>query len=158
MTKLTSFSELFETVETVGFSGTRRGLTIKQAAALREALESISPTTFQHGDCVGADSKAHGIAQSLGISIETRPCNLERLRAYCEAAATHPEEPPLDRNKKIVRSSDLMLICPAELQEQSRGGTWSTFRYAVTQNVPTIVIFRNGSIDSYGTDATNSVK
>jgi hypothetical protein len=45
----------------IGFTGTRQGMTAEQKSALRNLLDG-GAGDFHHGDCIGADSEAHGIA------------------------------------------------------------------------------------------------
>ena len=127
---------------TIGFTGTRKGMTDKQKAALKELLESYSPKRiyFIHGDqgvyrpgkgYIGADCEAHKIALECGCVVWIYPCNLAAQRAFCRGAKL-VEEPkaPLDRNHNIVLSSDLLVAAPSSLKEELRSGTWATIRYA----------------------------
>ena len=48
-------------MNSIGFTGTRQGMTAEQKSALRNLLDG-GAGDFHHGDCIGADSEAHGIA------------------------------------------------------------------------------------------------
>jgi len=116
---------------TVGFTGTRRGMTDAQEEVVRRILIERKPTLARHGDCIGADATFHRICIELGIQVILHPCTLRDQRAFCEGANNVlPEKPPLDRNHDIVNASDFMIATPAEYQDVLRSGTWATIRYA----------------------------
>ncbi len=122
----------------VGFTGTRRGMTDAQRGAVRAeleyGLEHYGIFVFTHGDCVGADAEAHTIAISLGIRVEIRPCHYSELRAYCTGAAlVHPVADAHVRNRAIVDGCHSMIAAPhVDLWEPLKsGGTRSTIRYGL---------------------------
>jgi hypothetical protein len=55
-------------------------------------------------------------------------------------------EPYLVRNRRIVDTCDVLLGAPAEEQEQVRGGTWSTVRYARAQGKTVYVVLPSGRV------------
>ena len=113
----------------IGFTGTRRGMTEPQSKTLELILKGEEPGVFVHGDCVGADAQAHEIAKKLGWSIELRPCNNRKMRAWCNGwDICHPEKPPLERNIEIVRTTEILIAAPNEPIEVMRSGTWTTIR------------------------------
>lgn len=129
----------------VGFSGTRAGMTAKQCSVVRAYLHDAE--FFHHGDCIGADAQAHSIALGLEIPVILHPCTLTAQRAYCQGAiTTFPALPPLERNKIIVNSSQLILAAPKEKEEEQFGGTWSTIRYARRNLKYLVVIFPDSSV------------
>jgi hypothetical protein len=113
----------------VGFTGTQIGMSTYQKAAVRQLLINLKPEYAVHGDCVGADAQFHGICKSLGIKIVIYPPLDPKKRAFCEAFMIHPEDAYLERNKKIVNASDIMIATPKSEDEELRSGTWSTVRY-----------------------------
>jgi len=131
----------------VGFTGTRYGMTdpqIKHFAEVCERLgEGKEDVVLVHGDCVGADAEAHGIAEGLGWQHLILPCNLPRDRAFCEGLVVEPPKPPLDRNVEIVQSCDILLGCPPG-EETRRSGTWHTIRTARRLERPTYIIYPFG--------------
>ncbi len=130
----------------VGFTGTRSGMTDAQKATFGNVLAEFSPALFTHGDCVGADADAHQIAVQLDVPVEIRPCNFPSMRAHCEGAAVvHPITTAFTRNRAIVDSCDLLIATPVTNEEQERGGTWYTIRYARKKGRKTIIIPPDGS-------------
>lgn len=92
-----------------------------------------NPTTFKvfhHGDCLGADAQAHGVARELGFWIVVHPPEEPRGRAFCDGDVILPEKPFLVRNRDIVDASHLVLAAPKTAEEVLRSGTWATIRYA----------------------------
>ena len=84
-----------------------------------------------HGDCIGADAQFHYIFNFLVKVMHAHPCDIEKLRANCAADVIHEIKPPLERNRDIVRSIDILIAAPAQDNEIRRGsGTWATIRYA----------------------------
>ena len=49
----------------VSFTGTSRGMTAEQKAALGKLLAELQPSELHHGDCVGADVECAEIAAAL---------------------------------------------------------------------------------------------
>lgn len=138
----------------VGFTGTRHGLTRYQVATLKHVLAKLfrapGSHTFTHGDCVGADACAHRIVQAehANVSIRILPSNRSLNRAYCKGATVvEAATDPLLRNQKIVRQSDLVIACPSEPTEMSRGGTWFTVRAARKSKRELYIILPDGTID-----------
>ncbi len=123
---------------TVGFTGTRNGMTPRQGAGVRNLLTTFlerDAVTLVHGDCIGADAEVHAIAlelRELGgpIRIEIHPCDFPDMRAHCQGGHVHPFTTPFRRNRHIVQVSSVMIAAPATADEQPRGGTWYTIRYS----------------------------
>lgn len=133
----------------VGFTGTRKGLTTQQIEKLHEILMRFykKGSVFIHGDCIGADSMSHSIAQNIGYLIHKRPCNLSSQRAYCPGGIIKDEPMgPLERNKLIVADSEVMIACPAGLKEERRSGTWATVRNARYHKKPLYIIYPDGEV------------
>jgi hypothetical protein len=131
----------------IGFTGARQGMTEAQKSALGDLLDG-GAGEFHHGDCIGADSQAHDIADECGYSIILHPPTNSSQRAWREVPKhmERPEKPYLDRNKDIVRETASLIAAPAEPEEQLRSGTWSTVRFARKQGKPVFVILPDGSV------------
>jgi hypothetical protein len=105
----------------VGFTGTRRGLTERQSAALVHLLART--TTLHHGGAIGADQQAEIIARQLGIATIVHLPAGTRSTDY------------LARNREIVDVSAELFAAP-DGPERMRSGTWATVRYARKQQRP----------------------
>ncbi len=116
----------------VCFTGTRKGMTGYQMQQAAELLQQAEPNRVCHGCAIGADRQFHHLAP-VGIR-DLFPCNAEQL-AWARQNVTsgdviHPVEAPLDRNRRMVDRSVLIIAAPQTLVEEQRSGTWSTVRYA----------------------------
>lgn len=137
-------------VYTVGFSGTRNGLSAAAYSTLCWFLDAIkTPADFRHGDCIGADSTAHYCAQRRGFRILIHPPEDTKLRAYCkDAFSVLPAKPYLERNREIAVMSDrLFAAVPGAEEEHPHSGTWATVRYAKKAELPVTLIFPDGSYE-----------
>lgn len=116
----------------VGFTGTRQGVTDSQAKAVKEYLDMLLPrhgNKFRHGVCNGADLQCAAIAVSIGY----------------EEARFPAGDDPLGRDRIIVDGADFMLATPNNFKNIIRGsGTWYTIRYAARVHVPGVIIWPDG--------------
>lgn len=124
---------------TIGFTGTRRGLSCAQIQRLRLVLARFRDehaarsghVVFLHGDCIGADAEADAIAAELGIARECRPCTFGHYRAYTRARVVGDVLPPMERNRQIVHQAQYMIACPPNRTQIRQGsGTWATVRFS----------------------------
>lgn len=131
----------------IGFTGTSGGMTEGQKAMLREILRGFIGE-LHHGDCVGADAEAHKIALECGLLPILHPPTDYKKRAWCESPAflMRPEKPYLTRNRDIVDETVGLIATPAECEEQQRGGTWYTVRYARKRGKPVTLILPTGFV------------
>lgn len=127
----------------VGITGSRTIPTIPQLFKADKLLRLHNPEWMHHGDCTGADEMLHEIALQLGIKTCIHPPTSDKHRAFCEGDVTQPELPYLDRNKKIVDESEMLLAFPDGV-ERIRSGTWATVRYARLRAIPVAVIMPDG--------------
>ncbi len=144
---------------TIGFTGTRNGMTAQQKITVTSFLEtlkqneSIPGIIGLHGDCVGADEDFHNICRILGFVVNQRPCTATSLRAHTDAVAIAEPIAPLERNQKIVDDCDALLACPPTFEELRRSGTWSTIRKGrIKAGIQVIIVYPDGQIaeDTYG--------
>ena len=133
-------------IATVGFTGTRHGMSTSQVVAVDDYLSNLAIQELHHGDCVGADHDADRIAAANGLKRIAHPPSDNRLRAYCDAEVVLEPKPYLDRNRDIVDACDHLIATPAETTPQTKGGTWYTVRYARDNGKPVTIIWPDGSI------------
>lgn len=132
----------------IGFTGTRSGMDPSQLRAISATLRSFAgPFEFHHGLCVGADAQAHALvrAEFAGCRIIGHPPSNPAMIADCEVDERRPALPYLTRNANIVAASDYLIAAPAQHQEITRSGTWSTVRRARKRGVPAIVVDPQGN-------------
>jgi hypothetical protein len=138
-------------VKVVGFTGTREGMSYKQAMTLARLMRDSGIVQFHHGDCVGADEEAHRIVEAEprpshhDFHVIVHPPEKSNLRAHCKPVLGAILEPlPYHkRNRAIVEASDL--VVGAILHEAETGGTWQTIKYARKQGKYVIVLRPDGS-------------
>lgn len=129
----------------VGFTGSRIGLSLDQEIwllkTLRELAELDGGTTWlHHGDCIGADAKAHSMAQYLGLKTWSHPPVVERYRAWCKADRTSKPASYRDRDLAIVTAAQILVACPSGSEtRQRRSGTWLTKRMADRHGVEVLL-------------------
>lgn len=131
----------------VGFTGTQRGMTDEQKMWLNIAFQKIrGEWEFHHGDCIGADADAHDIAVEWGAKIVLHPPWVAAKRAFKETFwQKRPQMNYLDRNKEIVKETQVLIGMPGEDEEQLRSGTWSTIRYARKTLKPVRIVGPKGN-------------
>jgi len=142
----------------IGFTGTQRGMTEGQLSQLASLLLFLQPDVFHHGDCIGADEQAHYLVKKIlpDCQIIIHPPVIPEKRAYCgfkeeSKKFRHPTQEDasliilspmsyLVRNYEIVDTSAMLMATPGERVEVLRSGTWATVRYAVKSNKPVELI------------------
>ena len=89
------------TVRSLGFTGTRRGMTDAQKERITALLLLFHPRQAHHGDCIGADKQFHELVQQVlpATEIIVHPPDNERLRAYCVGEDTWPAKSYLVRDR-----------------------------------------------------------
>jgi len=131
----------------VGFTGTRRGMTLAQQKAVASLVDKTKPKLALHGDCVGADADFHQICFRK-CPIQIYPSNIPKQRAFCAGAErVFSPEDPLMRNRSIVDRADFVIATPGEAYEVLRSGTWSTIRYARKRGKRLYVVFPDGTVE-----------
>jgi hypothetical protein len=145
----------------LAFTGTRRGLTPAQLAALRVVLAEIRfhNSVVHNGAAEGADEEmldllAEGLAGRPTVHLW--PCNRERQqwafewalafsKALHPSARVHPTAPPLERNRRMVAAASVVVACP-DGPERLRSGTWSTVRAARRRGREVVLVWPDGSV------------
>lgn len=123
----------------------------KQYLLLDRFLREKRPSEFHHGDCIGADAQAHWNALVVPVFIIIHPPIDSKKRAFCFNKTSYPDclivrqrdpKPYLDRNHDIVDESDFLIVAPKTDQEETRSGTWATYRYAKKVGKPFLLLPR----------------
>jgi hypothetical protein len=135
----------------IGFTGTQQGMTAKQklkiAQILSHHVKNSGLKELHVGDCIGADEEAVSIGRKVGtIKIIGHPPDNDSKRAFCKYDKMHDPLPYLDRNKKIVEKSSILVAAPGG-PERLRSGTWATIRHARKQGKQIIIVNPDGSVD-----------
>lgn len=130
----------------LGFTGTREGMTYPQKVRVSSILEFISryaePWEAHHGDCVGSDDEFHSMAETYGAYVVVHPPVNPKLRAYCVGDFSFDPKTYFDRNRHIVRSTDVLLATPKDMSY--RGGTGKTIEFAQEMFSPVAIVMPNG--------------
>jgi hypothetical protein len=114
--------------------------------ALARLLEELGPAeSYHHGGAAGADGGFHELVRWRSGYVVLHPCTPGKDQAGCVGDETRPHRPPLLRNQAIVDETDLLIACPARMEEQGRGGTWATVRYARRQGKAIVFCWRDGT-------------
>lgn len=136
----------------IGFTGTSKGMTPKQAEAVQQFLKDIEGmhaySMVHHGDCIGADEQFDYFAHKLDIPIFIHPPENPIARAFCNQkhdATVFAPRPYLERNKAIVEAASYMLATPKEMVEELRSGTWMTIRHSKKMKKPIRIFWPDGS-------------
>ena len=137
----------------IGFTGTRKGLTPDQVAALslelKEQLEKHPGHEIQvhHGDAIGADQQFHDACRVMGFRIVIHPATNQRERAFCKGATD--VRPPTDfasQSDAILTATQLLIAAPDGMKERARGsGTWMTVRKARKAGKTIVICYPDGS-------------
>lgn len=141
---------------TLGFTGTSRGMTLKQTNTVRALMNTLGVTVLHHGDCVGADAQAHAIATVAVEPAEVviHPPSDNKLRAFCSSPMICPPKPYLKRNRDIVAEGvDGLIAAPKDFVQPAslRGqGTWTTIGYARQAGRKIWIVFPDGTIKTEG--------
>lgn len=133
----------------IGFTGTRNGMTSAQKMAFASLIESLKPTEFHHGDCVGADDEAATMVhESSYATVTCHPPTDEKLRAWNpKATFTVEAKTHFARNRDIVNETDMLIGTPGAPTWQPRGGTFYTMDYAIKRGKPVKVIWPDGTVE-----------
>lgn len=140
-------------IPTIGFTGTRNGLTAPQRSTLEQyiatAADYLKTSNRElraiHGDCIGADADFDKVCREQGIHTECLPCYLDNMRAYCTEAIAPPMA-PMARNRQIAELSDVVFGCPPNFDRIKKGsGTWATIGFTKRYHTTVIIVFPDGS-------------
>lgn len=139
----------------LGFTGTRLGMTDEQQTAFRALVSALRPTEFHHGDCVGADSEAHVIIRRYMKDqdlinlpwVHIHPPVDDAHRGWNVADTMHKPLTHFARNRKIVLACDVLVGASAGEERSTKGGTWYTIDYARKLKKRVVVLWPDGTTE-----------
>jgi hypothetical protein len=138
----------------IGFTGTRTGMTEVQKRRLAEMFRTLRPLELHHGDCVGADDEAANISQTaceLPPDIHCHPPINESNRAFNRwSKVTHERKTYLERNRRIIDRTDVLIAAAVSKPLPETGGTRYTVDYAQKRGRPVCVIWPDGIVEFLG--------
>lgn len=136
---------------TVGFTGTREGMTPQQKAQflniIRPIVQLHGVIEFHHGDCVGADADAHDIVAGLASVIVIHPPKDTELQAHKKGDVSREPLTHFARNRAIVEETRILFATPRTMRIEPTGGTSYTIKYARKMGKTVVIIWPDGSFD-----------
>lgn len=142
---------------TLGFTGTRKGMTQEQKNVVTELTYRLAPRiestghTFLHGCAEGGDREFHDIAAGIG-SRHLFPIKRDQIEWAAANATTSDlivplQTDPIGRNHVMVDLAEAFLAAPYGWIEQTRGsGTWATIRYCRKIKRVLYVVWPDGTV------------
>lgn len=115
----------------VGFTGSRKGMTLRQEELLMILLLELEPDEFHHGCCIGSDERAHNLAKLWQYrTVGHPPTETKYLGVWEDCDERREPFPYLERNRHIVNETDLLIATPRVPRGTPHSGTWYTVEYA----------------------------
>lgn len=137
----------------LGITGTRNGFTNPQFNAFKTLLQSLLQENdvekFLQGQCQGVDVQAADVVHKVSrgvVKIQSHPPIKKHLIGTCHVDINLPPKNYLARDRDIADSSDILFVCPAHEEPQDTGGTWYTYKYALSKGKKIILITPSGII------------
>lgn len=129
-----------------GFTGTQKGMTEEQRAAVSMIARRLSSNFvgWHHGDCIGSDEESFEIVKVIGFKTYAHRGDNEAKQAKTRSDVIYDPKPNLERNVDIVKVSNVLVATPAGMKEERRSGTWHTIRQARKAGLDIVIIFPDG--------------
>jgi hypothetical protein len=126
----------------IGITGTREGANDHQLLEVIKFMESLGPDhELHHGDCKGVDIQVAAVAKQLGWRIVCHPPKLTEMQGYFGGDEVREPLGYLQRDRKIVDETEMLIVVPLHNEWQSKGGTWYTHDYAVKNKKPVHIFY-----------------
>jgi len=138
----------------IGITGTRRGASTAQLAALEAWFTDCRADELHHGDCRGVDEVVAKMARRHKVRIVSHPPNIGTSRAYVPSDVYFKVLPYIERNHVIVDMTDGLIVVPNSPAELIRSGTWATCRYARSKGKRIWIIYPDGTWEYEGDHET----
>ena len=142
--------------ETIGFTGSRYGMSAQQSMIVEKLLEDFDNfnnniTTAHNGGCVGADEQFEAMCDKLQIPSVRWPANDVQMkwvsRKEPKPNTTIMKATPHDeRNARIVYNSTRLIATPNSVFHP-RSGTWQTIHKAIDEGRRVYIVLVNGMVD-----------
>lgn len=138
----------------VGFTGTQRGMTLRQKLSFNKELVGNHTSEFHHGLDDGSDKDAHYEIRLNFPKIRIvghPPLNQHHISDRtrdCDELRTPKEY--LVRNHDIVDETFALIATPRTMNEELRSGTWATIRYARKLKRLIVIIYPDGTVHKEG--------
>lgn len=134
---------------TFGFTGTQRGMALRQRKAVRQLLYHVR--VLHLGDCIGADAEAYEEATDLGIRRIGHPPSDGGRRAFLAYDEERAPKSYIARNKDIAKEGiDGLIAAPKGFVEEQRSGTWATIRAAQRLGRYVMIVLPDGRVKRSG--------
>jgi len=128
----------------VGVTGTREGANDRQLKQVAEYMMSLGPGhELHHGDCRGVDVQIAAIARYLGWRIVCHPPKLTEQQGFFGGDEIRAKKGYMERDRRIVEETELLIVVPLQDEWQPKGGTWYTNDYAIKKGKPVKVFYPN---------------
>lgn len=142
-------------MHSLGFTGTRKGMTEAQRTQVIKFMRDHMPHEIHHGDCIGSDAQFARLVwwQFRGVIIVSHPPEDNKYRAYCSSNILMPVLPYLKRDENIVLASDHLIATPRQDKppKSLRGeGTWWTINCAQQRGIPITIVRPDGKVANHG--------
>ena len=126
----------------IGVTGTREGSNDSQLQAVIEFLQTVElPAELHHGDCTGVDVEVAAAAKELGFKIVCHPPKSTEQQGFFGGDEMREPKGYLERDRKIVDETEMLLVVPLQNEWQSKGGTWYTHDYALKTGKPVMIFY-----------------
>ena len=143
----------------LGITGTRKGFTNSQYNAFKTTLQLLlkdnNVEKFLQGQCQGVDVQAGDLVHKVTrgkVLIQSHPPIKQELIGECHVDIKVQPKNYLARDRDIADQSDILFACPAEEEPQEKGGTWYTYKYALSKGYKVILITPSGKITKINFD------
>ena len=133
-------------LESVGFTGTRKGMNDRQQYQLTAILNwllldaDLLVGELHHGAGPGVNGQPSADQQAAQIAIKVGWVAVAHPPAEKTAAAM------LARNVEVVDAVKLLIAAPETDVEVRRSGTWATIRYARERGIPVLILWRGTGV------------
>lgn len=136
-------------------TGTRRGGTPYQIAAVGWLWSRYGITKLHNGDAIGVDAQLYHLAKAFRAKVELHPPTNPKYRAFCglldcvvtdTEAIWWPEKPFKVRDRDMVNESEVVVSVQWKAKELETGGTRYTTDYARERKLPLALVWPNGHV------------